>query len=335
VTKLAVIGTTSWGTTLAIVQARKGLDVSLWARKRRTADELDSHRQNNAMLPGIVFPDNLSVTHSLEETLTGATSVIFAVPSQTMRENAQRAAAYLDHNSVVVTASKGLELSSNLRMSEVLSQSLNVPLATICALSGPNLSGEVALGLPCASIVASRRSSLAQQCRNLLAGPSFFVQVSDDIMGIELCGALKNVVALGAGVVDGLGLGDNAKAIVLTQGWGEITALGVAMGARKSTFSGLAGLGDLFATCASSLSRNHYYGVQLAGGRSLADIMDSTPHVAEGIPTTRAAYQMAGQLGLDVPVIRLMYQLLFEGMSPSKTVEELLAITAGIARTVA
>ena len=333
--KLTVIGTTSWGTTLAVVQARKGLDVCLWARTPEMAAELDSRRENTTILPGVIFPDNLKVTHSLGRALSDAAAVIFAVPSQSMRSNAEQAASHLDRETLLISAAKGLELDSNLRMSQVMAEALGVPPSSVCVLSGPNLSNEVARGLPSASVVASQRNTLAGKARHMLAGPSFFVQISDDVIGVELGGSLKNIIALGAGVVDGLGLGDNAKAILVTQGWSEVTALGAAMGARASTFSGLAGLGDLVATCASPLSRNHYYGERLARGRTLDQIMVSTPHVAEGIPTTRAAYELARELHIDMPVIRLMYRLLFEGLPPGKAVEGLLAITAGIAGKVA
>ncbi|MDO8473783.1 MAG: NAD(P)H-dependent glycerol-3-phosphate dehydrogenase [Dehalococcoidia bacterium] len=334
-TKLAVIGTTSWGTTLAVVLARKGLDVWLWARTAEVAEELESRRENSPILPGIRFPDNLRVTHNIDRALKSASAVIFAVPSQSMRRNAEALAGRMEASSALISAAKGLELSTNLRMSQVLAEALDVPLSSVCVLSGPNLAGEMARGLPAASVLASQRPLLAEKARHLLSCNGFCIQVSDDVTGVELSGSLKNVIALGAGVADGLALGDNAKALLVTQGWGEITALGMAMGAKESTFSGLAGLGDLYATCASPLSRNHYYGEQLAKGRTLAQIMDSTPHVAEGIPTTRAAYELSRDLRVDMPIIRLMYGLLFEDLPPHKAVDELMAITARIAGKVA
>lgn len=325
-TKLTVIGTTSWGTTLAVVQARKGLDVCLWAHTQQTSEELNQRRENAPILPGIRFPDSLCVTHSMKEALRDTAAVIFAVPSQSMRRNCKVAAPVYRGSPLLISAAKGLELGSNLRMSEVMAEVLQVPLSSICAISGPNLSGEIARGLPAASVLASQRSATAAEARDLLSAPSFRVQTTDDVVGVELGGALKNIIALGAGVADGLGLGDNAKAVLITQGWAEITALGEAMGARASTFAGLAGLGDLIATCASPLSRNHFYGEQLARGRTLAQIMDSTPHIAEGIPTTRAAFELSQGLHVDMPIIYLMYRLLFEDLRPQEAVEELMAI---------
>ena len=333
--KLTIIGTTSWGTTLAVIQARKGIDVCLWARSPEVAADLNARRENATILPGIQFPDNLTVTNSLAEALDNTTAVIFAVPSQSMRKNADLAAPYLDRSALIISAAKGLELGTNLRMTQVMAEALDVPQSLMCVLSGPNLAREVAEGLPAASVVASQRSSPAERARHLLSSPSFCVQVSDDVVGVELGGSLKNIIALGAGVADGLGLGDNAKAILVTQGWTEITALGVAMGAKTATFSGLAGLGDLVATCASPLSRNHYYGERLARGETLEQIMDSTPHVAEGIPTTRAAYELGLDLRVDMPVVRLMFRLLFEGLAPAQAFEELVGITLHLAGRVA
>jgi len=327
VAKITVIGTTSWGTTLAIIQARKGLEVCLWARTREVSRELSAARENRPILPGIRFPDNLCVTHDMGKALNGADAVIFGVPSQSMRKNLELAVPYLQSSSLVISAAKGLELGTNLRMSEVIAEVLDMPSSEVCVLSGPNLANEVARGLPAAAIMASRHTKCCEKGRHLLNGPSFHVQMTDDVVGVELGGSLKNIVALGAGVADGLGMGDNAKAVLVTQGWAEITTLGVAMGANAATFSGLAGLGDLIATCASPLSRNHYYGEQLAKGRTLAEIMDSTPHVAEGLPTTRAAYELSLELRVDMPIIRLMYRVLFEGLPPQKVVEELMFIT--------
>jgi len=335
VDKLAVVGTTSWGTTLAIVEARKGLDVWLWARTEEDAEELGQAREHRAILPGITFPEGMRVTHSMEQALHGADAVIFAVPSQSMRKNAQAAAPFLRSGTLVISAAKGLELGTNLRMSQVLAEELDMPASFICVLSGPNLANEVARNLPAASVVASRSSWRAEKAQYLLSAPSFCVTLEDDITGVELGGTLKNIIALGAGVADGLRLGDNAKAVLITEGWREMTRLGVAMGARAETFSGLAGLGDLVATCASPLSRNHYYGEQLALGKSLDEIAASTPHVAEGVPTTRVAHELALDLRVDMPLVRLMYRLLFEALEPRQAVKELMNIIARIAGHVA
>lgn len=333
--KLAVVGTTSWGTTLAIVGARKGLDVSLWARTAEDAAELEQAREHHAILPGIIFPDNMRATNSMQQALDGADAIIFAVPSQSMRKNARVAAPFFHAGTLVISAAKGLELGTNLRMSQVLAEELDIPASIVCVLSGPNLANEVARGLPAASVIASRSSWRAEKAQYLLSAPGFCITMDTDVVGVELGGTLKNIIALGAGVADGLHLGDNAKAVLITEGWREMTRLGVAMGARAETFSGLAGLGDLVATCASPLSRNHYYGEQLALGRSLEEIAASTPHIAEGVPTTRAAHSLAVGLRVDMPLVRLMYRLLFEGLEPRRAVNELMNIIARIPGRVA
>lgn len=324
--KVTVVGTTSWGTTLAIILARKGLDVCLWARTKETARQLDKARENRPILPKIKFPQTLSVTHDIGKAMEGSAAVVFAVPSQSMRQNLEVAAPHIPDSSLVLSAAKGLELGTNLRMSEVISQVLDMPSSSVCVLSGPNLASEVARGLPAAAVIASGQYRNCEKARHIIAGPHFRVQASDDVVGVELGGSLKNIIALGAGIADGLGRGDNAKAVLVTEGWAEITRLGVAMGADSATFSGLAGLGDLIATCASPLSRNHYYGEQLARGKTLAEIMESTPHVAEGIPTTRAAYELSAHLRVEMPIIKLMYQLLFEDLSPQQVIDELMVV---------
>ncbi len=313
---------------MAVVQARKGLDVCLWARSEEEASQLNRSRENTSVIPSIPLPDNLHITHSIEEALRDTTATLWAVPSQSMRANVELARDYLDRPMLLISAAKGLETHSNLRMSQVIAEVLDVPSTDICVLSGPNLSREIVLELPAASVVASGRSSLAKEAQELFTAPDFYVLTSDDVVGVEMGGSLKNIIALGAGVTDGLGLGDNAKAILITEGWAEITALGVAMGARPDTFSGLAGLGDLVATCASPLSRNHYFGEQLARGRSLDEIADSTPHVAEGVPTTRVACELARELRVEMPIAGLIYGLLFEGTAPWQAAKNLMHIVA-------
>ena len=334
-TKICVVGTTSWGTTLAILEARNGLDVYLWARTPEVAEEIRLKRENTSILPGVTLPEGITITHDMDEAMDAASAVIFAVPSQTMRHNCELALPYLNRSTLVISAAKGLELDTNLRMSQVMSQVLYHPVSTICVLSGPNLASEIARGLPSASVLACQRVWLAEKAANALSAPLFRLIPEDDVIGVELAGSLKNIVALGAGVTDGLGLGDNAKAIVITQGWAEITRLATALGATPATFSGLAGIGDLIATCASPLSRNHYYGEQLAKGRSLEQIAASTPHVGEGVPTTKVAYELAQQMHIETPIMRLMYRLLYEGLRPQQAMKDFMDITARIAGKVA
>jgi len=323
--KIAIIGTTTWGVTLGMVSARKGLQVNVWARTEREANELTNAGPNPTLLPGVAFPPQLSITSSLQEALTNARAVILAVPSQTMRQNIKLVAGYLKKSTLVVSAAKGLEIDSGKRMSQVISEEIDPRFqSNICVLSGPNLYREVIRNLPAASVVAARDEALARKAQKLLTSSNFNVYTNSDVIGIELGGALKNIIALGAGMVDGLGYGDNAKAAFITRGLTEISALGVSLGASPLTFSGLAGLGDLVATCASPLSRNHYVGEELAKGRPLKEITDSMSGVAEGLTTTIAAWNLAQQLGLEMPITEKVYDVLYNGAQPSQVIVQLL-----------
>ncbi len=324
--KVAIIGTTTWGTTLGVVLARKGLQVRLWARTEQEATELKNVGPNPFLLSGVTFPPQLSVTSSLGEALDGAVAVIMAVPSQAMRENIKLVRDYIERSMLVVNAAKGLEIGSNKRMSQVIAEEIDPRFwSNICVLSGPNLSREVLLDLPAATVVAAENEGVARIAQKLLVTPNLCVYTNTDVIGVELGGALKNIIALGAGMADGLGYGDNAKAAFMTRGLTEITALGVALGANPLTFSGLAGLGDLVATCSSLLSRNHYVGVELTKGRSLEEITGSMDAVAEGVSTTLAAWNLAQQLGLEMPITEKIYQVLYEGVNPRQAAAELLA----------
>jgi len=327
--KIAIIGTTAWGTTLGVVLARKGLEVRLWARTEQEATELRSAGPNPALLPGITFPPRLSITSLLSEALADAKAVILAVPSQTMRQNIKLVAEYLNESMLVVSAAKGLEIGSNKRMSQVIAEEIDPRFwSNICVLSGPNLSREILHDLPAATVVAAESEAVAKIAQKLLATPNLCVYTNTDVIGVELGGALKNIIALGAGMADGLGYGDNAKAAFITRGLTEITALGVALGANPLTFSGLAGLGDLIATCASPLSRNHQVGVGLTQGRSLTEITDSMNGVAEGVSTSHVAWNLAQQMGLEMPITEKIYQVLYEGVDPRQAAAELMVAEA-------
>ncbi len=328
--KIAVVGTTGWGTTLAVVLARKGAHTWLWARRPEEADLLNRERQNRAFLPGIEFPRRLSVTNSLEEALSGAAMVILAVPAQTMRQNVKRIAPHVEESTLVPSAAKGLEMDTGKRMSQVIADELAPGHPSrICALSGPNLSREVVAGLPAATVVAASDEAVAEQAQRLLAARNLCVYANSDVVGVELGGALKNIIALGAGMGDGLGYGDNAKAAFVTRGLDEITRLGVTLGANPLTFRGLAGIGDLITTCASPLSRNHHVGMELAKGRPLAEVLGSMHNVAEGVPTAAAAYRLSVSLDVDMPITRQLYRVLYEGVSPRQAVTELMGRRVG------
>ncbi len=328
--KIAIIGTTTWGKTLGVVLAHKGLQVRLWARTEREATELRKAGPNSALLPGVTFPPQLSITSLLGEALAEVKAVILVVPSQTMRHNIRLVQGYLNGSMLVVSAAKGLEIGSGKRMSQVIAEEIDPRFwSNICVLSGPNLSREIIHGLPAATVVAAENEAVARVAQKLLTAPNFCVYTNTDVIGVELGGALKNIIALGAGMVDGLGYGDNAKAAFITRGMTEIAALGVALGANPLTFAGLAGVGDVIATCASPLSRNHYVGVELTKGRSLREIIDSMTSVAEGVSTTIAARNLAQQLGLGMPITEKIYQVLFEGADPRQA---MVAIMAGEAK---
>ena len=315
--KVTIIGNTSWGNTLGGLLSEGGATVKLWARSEAEAKELNQGRHK------------YSVTSHIEEALNGADLAIWAVPSQKLRENVSQARDYLTSSMLLMSAAKGLEENSGKRMSQVLAEEIAPSLrGQICVLSGPNLAREIAQGLPAASIVAAHDIALAGRARELMESPRFVLSTSDDVIGVELGGALKNIIALGAGMIDGLGLGDNAKGAFIAWGWAEVVSLGITLGASASTFYGLAGLGDLIATCSSTLSRNHYVGYELAKGRSLPEISASMPHVAEGVATAVAASQLARNQGLKLPIINLIYGILFGGLSPSRALSEFKELAA-------
>lgn len=314
---ITIIGNTSWGNTLGGLLSEGGATVKLWARSEAEAKELNQGRHK------------YSVTSHIEEALNGADLAIWAVPSRKLRENVSQARDYLTSSMLLMSAAKGLEENSGKRMSKVLAEEIAPSLGgQICVLSGPNLAREIAQGLPAASIVAAHDIALAGRARELMESPRFVLSTSDDVIGVELGGALKNIIALGAGMIDGLGLGDNAKGAFIAWGWAEVVSLGITLGASASTFYGLAGLGDLIATCSSTLSRNHYVGYELAKGRSLPEISASMPHVAEGVATAVAASQLARNQGLKLPIINLIYGILFEGLSPSRALREFKELAA-------
>ena len=266
-------------------------------------------------LPDVPFPATLSLEHDPEAALTGAALVIVVVPSDRFRENLHRIGPHLPAEAVVLSATKGLELPAGLRMSEVWSEEMpGHPPGRFAVLSGPNLAGEVIAGKPAVSVVAASEEGSRSLVQDALMSPAFRIYTSDDVVGVEMGGSLKNIIALAAGIADGMDVGDNAKAALVTRGLNEIGRLGIAAGAQLMTFAGLAGLGDVMATCASPLSRNRRVGEELARGRQLPDILTDMGAVAEGINTTVAALEIAERLDVDMPITRLMSQVLFEGL---------------------
>ena len=321
---VTVVGATSWGTTLGIILARQGHDVRLLARTDDEALTLESRRENARFVPGFLFPDSMRARADADA-FSGADLAILAVPSHTLRDNIRRVASDIPPGCIVVSAVKGLELNTGRRMSQILEEELpSWADRDICALSGPNLASEIVRGMPAPTVIASPNQEAALQAQAIINSSVFRVYTNDDIIGVEFCGALKNIIALGAGICDGLELGDNAKSGFMTRGLAEIARLGIAAGANPATFAGLAGMGDLVATCSSVLSRNHYVGEQLATGKSLADIRSSMQNVAEGVYTTQAALELAHRLDVEMPITQVTQDVLTGKVSAPDAVQRLM-----------
>jgi len=326
---VAVIGAGAWGTTLACMLAQQGASVRLWAVSRELAIEIEENRENVSFLPGVPLPEGVGVSSNGQRVLHGATAVIWVVPSQWLREVAAGMAAHVPAGVLHVCATKGIEPDAGLRMSQVLAQELGGadPQALapeLVALSGPNLSGEINQGMPALSVAASASDEHARRAQELLTTPRFRVYRNPDIVGVELCGALKNVIAIAAGMSDGLGFGANARAALITRGLAEMQRLGVELGAHPQTFAGIAGMGDLVTTCTSRLSRNYSTGLRLAKGESREHIETSMRAVAEGIRTTRAEVALAAQAGVEVPIAEAVHAVLFGDLHPGTAAEMLM-----------
>ncbi|HEX9037333.1 MAG TPA: NAD(P)H-dependent glycerol-3-phosphate dehydrogenase [Ktedonobacterales bacterium] len=326
---IAVIGSGAWGTTLARLMTTApqnvaaGVRVTLWEHSPERAAETERVRENRAFLPGVALPDGLRVTADLGAALAGAEFVVMVTPAQRMREQARLVAPLLAPGALVVSASKGLEVGSHLRMTQTLAEELPAGVI-LAALSGPNLAGEVARGLPTGSVVACADREAAVRARAILSAPTFRVYSSDDLVGVELGGAFKNVIALGVGVNDGLGYGDNAKATFMTRGLAEMSRLALAAGANPLTLAGLAGLGDLIATCSSPLSRNRTLGLELAAGKTLEEALAGRKAVTEGVATSRAALELAENLGVELPITQQVAEVLFSGKPVREAVASLM-----------
>jgi glycerol-3-phosphate dehydrogenase (NAD(P)+) len=298
--------------------------VRLWARRPDFAQQLEAERENREYLPGTQFPDTLTVTGDLAGVLGQAAAVVVVVPSIGLRDAAREAAAYLRPETLVICATKGLERPGGERMSVVLGETLQAARPRLVALSGPNLSAEIVAGEPAVSVAASEDAQAACEAQELLANSLFRVYTNPDIIGVELCGAMKNVIAIGAGISDGLGFGNNAKAALITRGMAEMRRLGLMLGAKASTFSGVAGMGDLIATCHSRHSRNYTVGFRLGQGESPSRITQSLHNVAEGVFTTSAAREKARVTGIETPITEVVHRILLEELSPSDGVTSLM-----------
>lgn len=331
-TRIAVIGAGAWGTALAMVLARKPAhSVHLWANEDDVVESIQKERVNQRFLPGVRVPDALEATHDIAGALIGAEIVVSVMPSQHCRTLFERMSAHLSHDTMFVSCTKGLEDHTLLRMTEVIADVLRSrKLAPrIGALSGPSFAKEVARGDPTAVTVASSDSELARAVQQTFNDSRFRVYTNDDVIGVELGGALKNIIAIAAGVCDGLGLGHNSRAALITRGLAEVARLVVACGGRLDTMAGLAGLGDLVLTCTGDLSRNRTVGVELGRGRKLPDIIAGMHGmVAEGVFTVKAAVGLARKKNVEMPITEQMFAILEDGKAPQQAIEELMARAA-------
>lgn len=323
--RAAVVGPTAWGTTLAILLARNAVPTTLVARTVEEARGLEAARQNEKRLPGFAFPPSLHVAAG-PDALRGIDLLCIAVPSRTIEQNARAIADAVPLTATVLSATKGIERGTGRRMSQLLWALL--PGRPLAVLSGPNLSREVAAGLPGTTVIASASADL-EMLRDAFHSPSFRVYTSTDAIGVELGGALKNIIAIAGGMADALRYGDNAKAAIITRGLAEITRLGVAAGAEALTFQGLAGVGDAIATSYSQLSRNRRLGELIASGSTLDEALEALQETAEGATTIPAALALAARLGVEMPITRELNDILYRGVSPQAAVEVLLGRTPG------
>ncbi|MFJ6481744.1 MULTISPECIES: NAD(P)H-dependent glycerol-3-phosphate dehydrogenase [unclassified Streptomyces] len=326
--KATVFGTGSWGTAFAIVLADAGCEVTLWGRRQEVVDSINTGRTNPDYFPGVELPANLRATTDPAGAAAGADFTVLAVPSQTLRENLAAWAPLLAADTVLVSLMKGIELGTAKRMSEVIEEVAKVPAERIAVVTGPNLAAEIAARQPAASVVACVDESVAQRLQAACHTAYFRPYTSTDVTGCELGGAVKNVIGLAVGIADGMGLGDNTKGSLITRGLAEATRLGVAMGADPLTFSGLAGLGDLVATCSSPLSRNHTFGTNLGRGMTLEETIAVTKQTAEGVKSCQSVADLARRHGVDMPITDTVVDIVHHGKPTLVALKDLMGRSA-------
>ena len=319
--KVSVIGAGSWGTALAILLEKNGHEVTLWSHREEEAKELAS-REHKSKLPGVQIPERIEITGNLESALQAKDVLVFAVPSVAVRSTAKKVAPYVKKGQLIVNVAKGIEETTLMTLTDIIEE--EIPGAKGCVLSGPSHAEEVSRGLPTTCVVGAKDKETAEFLQNVFMSPVFRVYISPDILGIELGGALKNVIALAAGTADGLGYGDNTKAALITRGITEIARLGIAMGAKADTFYGLSGIGDLIVTCASKHSRNRKAGYLMGQGRSMQQAMDEVNMVVEGVYSAKAGLALSQKYKVEMPIIEQVNKVLFEGKAPAAAVKELM-----------
>ncbi len=323
--KIGVIGAGAWGTALALLLADKGYDVTLWMYEKDLAEETERTRENRTFLPGFSLPASVAVTSVMETAVKGKAVILSVVPSHTVRAVAKQFAPFLTDKAIIISASKGIEIDTLMPLSEVFKDALPKPFHNrLCFLSGPSFAREVAQKMPTAVSLASYEPAIGKKAQEIMSSPFFRVYTNEDVIGVELGGSLKNVVAIAAGVLEGLGYGYNTMAALLTRGLAEMARLGTAMGANPFTFSGLAGMGDLVLTCTGGLSRNRTLGVRLGKGEKLDDILKGAKTVAEGVKTAKAARELAKKYDVEMPVVEEVYRILYENKDPKQAVKDLM-----------
>ncbi|AEW96753.1 MULTISPECIES: NAD(P)H-dependent glycerol-3-phosphate dehydrogenase [Streptomycetaceae] len=324
-TRCAVYGTGSWGTAFAMILADAGCEVTMWGRRPALAETINTTRINPDYLPGVALPPSVTATTDPARAAEGAEFVVLAVPSQTLRENLAAWAPLFPADAVLVSLMKGVELGTKKRMSEVIEEVAKAAPERVAVLSGPNLAGEIAARQPAAAVVACRDEEVARRLQSACHTAYFRPYTNTDVVGTELGGAVKNVIALAVGIAEGMGLGDNAKASLITRGLAETTRLGLAMGADAHTFAGLAGMGDLVATCASPLSRNHTFGINLGRGMTLEETVAVTKQTAEGVKSCRSVLDLARDMGVEMPITETVVGIVHQGKPPLVALKELMS----------
>ena len=320
--KMCVLGAGSWGSALALVLAKKGYEVNIWTKSSEKAQKLQRTRENIDYLPGVIFPNNIVVTSSYEEAIKNSKMIVLAVPSQAIRSVCKDIKPFINEDQILVDVAKGLERGTGKRLSVVCEEEL--PNNRYVALSGPSHAEEVAKDIPTTVVVACENIETAQIVQDIFMSPKFRVYTNPDVVGVELGGALKNIIAFGAGICDGLGFGDNAKAALMTRGIREISKLGSSMGADVNTFTGLSGIGDLIVTCTSMHSRNRRAGILIGQGKSMEETLAEVKMVVEGITATEVAYEVAKELNIDMPITNAIYSVLHENANPHEVVINLM-----------
>lgn len=324
--KVGLLGGGSWGTTVASLTA-KNAETIIWARNQNTVDEINTHHTNQKYLPNAKLTPTLAASNSIKETVEKADVIVLGIPSQNMRQVLEEAKPHIRPWVPIINLAKGLEMSTKMRMTEIIEEIM--PGHPAGVLTGPNLAKEIHFGNAAAAVIAMVDDTIAKKLQTIFSSGLFRVYTNTDVIGCELGGALKNIIAIASGMGDGANAGDNTRAAIITRGLAELTRLGIAMGGKKSTFSGLAGMGDLVATCSSSKSRNHHVGFQLGKGKSLDQVIEEMNEVAEGVKTAKVVMQLAKDYKVDMPISKEIYKVLYEGNTVNDAFRGLLKYEVG------